>query len=203
MTHLSESLDAFEKYLHAERRFDPLVESFLVHYQFEAIHPFGDGNGRVGRLLLAVTIAEWCRLANQWLYMSAFFESNRDRYVDLLFRVSTHGDWEAWVQFCLEGVVSESHDTERRCEKLLALYDDFRDRLKTGSVRLRMIADSLFDSAVLTVTQVRERFGVTYPTALADLKRLEKAGIVEELNGARQKTFFCGQIINITYENSE
>ncbi len=77
-------LDSFEKYLHANRMFDPLVEAFLAHYQFEAIHSFGDGNGRVGRLLLAVCIMEWCGLSNQWLYMSAYFERHRGGYIDHL-----------------------------------------------------------------------------------------------------------------------
>lgn len=75
--HLDETLDAFEKYLHSVDSFDPLVRAFLAHYQFETIHPFRDGNGRVGRLLLSLTIAEWCNLSSQWLYMSAFFERER------------------------------------------------------------------------------------------------------------------------------
>jgi Fic family protein len=91
--HLPEVLDAFEKYLHVENSdLDPLVRAFIAHYQFEAIHPFGDGNGRVGRLLLSLTIAEWCNLSNQWLYMSAFFERRKKEYMDLLLAVSTHGD---------------------------------------------------------------------------------------------------------------
>ena len=106
--YLNGCLDAFEKYLHAEHRFNSLVEAFMVHYQFEAIHPFGDGNGRVGRLLLALTIAEWCGLSNQWLYMSAYFERNKDLYNNLMLRVSTHGNWESWIEFCLKGVVEEA-----------------------------------------------------------------------------------------------
>ena len=85
INHLNGCLDAFEKYFHSEHRFDPFVESFMVHCQFEAIHPFGDGNGRVGRPLLALTITEWCKLSNQWLYMSAYFERNKDLYNNLIF----------------------------------------------------------------------------------------------------------------------
>jgi Fic family protein len=79
-------LDHFERYLHRAASSDPLVNAFLIHYRFEAIHPFMDGNGRVGRLLLAITIAEWCGLADQWLYMSAFFDRDKDDYIDRLFR---------------------------------------------------------------------------------------------------------------------
>jgi Fic family protein len=88
--YLAEALDAFEKYLHLRDDFDPLVRAFLAHYQFECIHPFRDGNGRVGRLLLSLAIAEWCGLSSQWLYMSAFFEKRKNDYMDLLLRVSTH-----------------------------------------------------------------------------------------------------------------
>lgn len=94
---LGDTLDRFEKYLHADKQFDPLVEAFLVHYQFEAIHPFMDGNGRVGRLLLSILIEEWCGLSNQWLYMSAYFDANRDEYIDRLFRISSHGEWGEWI----------------------------------------------------------------------------------------------------------
>jgi Fic family protein len=125
---LNEALDAFEKYLHASDGFDPLVKSFLTHYQFETIHPFGDGNGRVGRLLLSLTIAEWCKLSSQWLYMSPFFEKRKTEYMDLMLGVSTHGNWEAWLKYCLEGVVSQAMDTEKRCDKLLALHRDFHKR---------------------------------------------------------------------------
>src|SRR5262249_31247785 len=126
LNYLDEALDAFEKYLHTEHSFDPLVESFIVHYQFEAIHPFRDGNGRVGRLLLAIAIAEWCKLSNQWLYMSAYFDRNKDRYLELLLRVSSHGDWESWIEFCLIGVEEEARDTQLRCDRLLSLHRRYR-----------------------------------------------------------------------------
>jgi Fic family protein len=112
--YLPECLDNFEKYLHQESPYDPLVNAFIAHYQFEAIHPFQDGNGRVGRLLLAIVIKEWCALSDPWLYMSAFFDENRDEYIDRLFRISTEGDWEGWIEFCLRGVVFQARDTENR-----------------------------------------------------------------------------------------
>ena len=144
-TRLPAQLNDFEKYLHADRVYDPLVEAFLVHYQFEAIHPFMDGNGRVGRLLLAILIQEWCGLSEQWLYMSPYFDANRDRYIDHLFSVSTHGTWEAWIEFCLRGVAVQAQDTQRRCERLLDLHKDFHERLREvgGSVRLSAIVDDL------------------------------------------------------------
>jgi len=196
-------LDAFEKYLHSEHEFDPLVEAFLVHYQFEAIHPFGDGNGRVGRLLLALTIAEWCELSNQWLYMSAYFDKNKDSYIDLMFRVSTHGDWQSWIEFCLRGVIEQASDTKRRCQRLQDLNREFHEKLKAirGSVRLSAIVDELFETPVAIVTHVRRKHGVTYPTARSDLQKLESAGLLKKLEGVGQIAYYCPPIYDITFED--
>jgi Fic family protein len=199
--HLAESLNQFEKYLHCSDGFDPLVKAFLVHYQIETIHPFRDGNGRVGRLLLSLTIKDWCELSDQWLYMSAFFEKNRKQYMDLLLSVSTQGAWEAWIRFCLQGVIEQSVDAEKRCEKLLMLHKDFHSRLKGGSVRLSKLVDRLFSSPVITVNQYKSAFGVTYPTARSDLRKLEMAGIVQELGSSDQITYYCSPIYQITYED--
>ncbi len=199
---LNEALHAFEGYMHSPDSFDPLVRAFLAHYQFEAIHPFRDGNGRVGRLLLSFMIAEWCKLSSQWLYMSAFFEKRKDNYIDFLLNVSTKGDWESWVKFCLEGVVSQSVDTERRCEKLLALHRDFHDRLKAGSVRLSNLVDRLFKSPVIGVTQYSKEVNVSYPTARSDLKKLAQLGILQDLE-MDPISYYCDAIYHVTFEDIE
>jgi Fic family protein len=197
---LSEALNSFEAYLYTPDGFDPLVRAFLAHYQFETIHPFRDGNGRVGRLLLSFMIAEWGNLSSQWLYMSAFFEKNKAQYMDLLLNVSTTGDWESWIRFCLEGVVLQSIDTERRCEKLLALHRDFHGRLKAGSVRLSNLVDRLFKSPVIGVTQYSSEFNVSYPTARLDLKKLTELGIVQLLH-MTPISYFCPAIYGVTFED--
>lgn len=203
VNYLEATLDTFEKYLHTEHCFDPLVEAFLVHYQFEAIHPFRDGNGRVGRLLLALTISEWCQLSNQWLYMSAYFDRNKDQYIDRMLHVSTHGDWGSWITFCLRGVIEEARDTQRRCDRLLALHRAFHEKLIeiAGSVRLSSIIDDLFESPVAVVASVQKKHNVTYPTARADLKKLKDAGIIQEIPNAPQISYYCPQIFDITYED--
>jgi Fic family protein len=200
--YLSETLNAFEDYMHSPGRFDPLVRAFLAHYQFEAIHPFRDGNGRVGRLLLSFMIAEWCELSSQWLYMSAFFEKRKSDYMDLLLNVSTKGDWEAWTRFCLEGVVAQSIDTEKRCEKLLALHRDFHARLRSGSVRLSNLVDRLFKSPVIGVTQYSKEVKVTYPTARSDLRKLAELGILDDLK-MDPISYYCPSIYHITFEDIE
>jgi Fic family protein len=179
---------------------DPLVAAFIAHYQFEAIHPFGDGNGRVGRLLLSATIAEWCGLNRMWLYMSAYFERNRDRYMELMFRISTHGHWAEWVAFCLQGVVLQARDTIKRCERLISINRDFHGRLKKGSVRLSAVVDSLFDVPAVLVSHVRDKHNVTYPTAAADLRKLSELGILQPLPGVGQKAYFCKAIYDVSFE---
>lgn len=200
--YLDESLDSFEKYLHLEGdAFHPLVRAFLAHYQFETIHPFRDGNGRVGRLLLSLTIAEWCNLSNQWLYMSAFFEKNKRQYMDLLFSVSAQGAWEDWIRFCLEGVVEQAEDAERRCDKLLELRERFDGLLKGGSVRLSKLVDGLFSSPFVTVTQYAKNMDVSYPTARLDLKKLERLGILTELPNMPRITYACLPIYMVSADD--
>ena len=201
--HLPEALDAFEKYLYETGEFDPLVRAFLVHYQFETIHPFRDGNGRVGRLLLSLIIKDWCGLSDQWLYMSAFFEKRKREYMDLMLSVSTQGAWEPWIRLCLEGVVIQSIDAEKRCDKLLTLHKEFHDRLKGGSVRLSKLVDRLFSSPVISVNQYKRRFAVTYPTARSDLRKLEAFGIVAQLESWEQITYYCPSIYRVTYGEIE
>ncbi|MEZ4601429.1 MAG: Fic family protein [Syntrophotaleaceae bacterium] len=199
---LKDLLDDFEKYLHSEKQYDPLVESFISHYQFETIHPFRDGNGRVGRLLLSLTIAEWCNLSSQWLYMSSYYDSNKDEYIDRLFNVSSKGDWKGWIEFCLKGVVETAKDTEGRCDKLLKLGHSYKERINEvgGSYRLQMILDDLFISPVVTIPWIAKKHDVTYPTAKSDVDKLLSAGILIEFSDAPQKTFYSPEIVQITYQ---
>jgi len=199
--HLDKTLNEFEKYMHSSDGHDQLVRAFLAHYQFEAIHPFRDGNGRVGRLLLSWMIAEWCGLSNQWLYMSAFFEKRKKDYMDSMLSVSTQGAWDSWVRFCLEGVISQAIDTEKRCDKLLALHRDFHARLKGGTVRLSKLVDRMFSTPVITVNQYKKLFGITYPTARSDLKKLEATGILQPLPDMAEITYYCHPIYRVTYED--
>lgn len=195
-------LDAFEKYHHEESDVDPLLRAFMAHYQFEAIHPFRDGNGRIGRLLLSLTICRWLDLGSPWLYMSPFFERHKDEYIDRLFMVSADGQWVAWLSFRLQGVVEQARDTVRRVDQLVALRADFLDRAATsgGSARLNGIVERLFSAPVVTIPQVVSDTGVTYPTAKTDVKRLEDLGILVEGDASvTPKYFYSRPIFDIAY----
>jgi Fic family protein len=202
---LPQCMDAFEKYLHATSPFDPLVDCFLAHYQFETIHPFADGNGRVGRLLLAIMIQQRCGLSHPWLYMSELFERHRDEHFKGLFEISTRAAWTQWVEFCLQGVAEQARQTVARCHKLRTIRESYLAKLPDthGSVRLHEIVEGLFHSPFVRVTDAQQKLRITYPTAKADLNRLVAAGILRELPHARTKTYYARAIYDTAYRDLE
>ena len=193
-------MDSLEQYSNADDdRYDPLVRSFLVHYQFETIHPFGDGNGRVGRALLALMIQRWMAHPMPWLYMSAFFERYKDEYVNGLLHISSRGAWESWIEFCLTGVVEQANDSIDRCHRFNKLRAEFHRRMRSPSPRSHVIIDDLFRSPIVTVTSLAARLGITYPTAKADIERLLATGILREIAGQSPRTFQAHEIMLIAY----
>ncbi len=117
--------------------------------------------------------------------------------------VSTEGAWDNWIRFCLEGVIAQAIDAEKRCDNLLFLHREFHERLKGGSVRLSKLVDKLFSSPVVNVNQYARFFQVSYPTARSDLKKLEAAGIVQQLEHMEQITYYCTPIYRATFEDIE
>ena len=178
------------------------MDAFRVHYQIEAIHPFRDGNGRVGRLLLSILIMEWCQLSEQWMYMSAFFETNKDEYTRRMYRVSSRGEWGDWMEFCLRGTIEQARDAERRCERLLALNQKYTNKVKEigGSVRLSSIVNDLFVQPFTSIPALSRSLRVTYNTAKSDAAKLSSAGILAEVQGGASRTLFSPEIFEITYE---
>ena len=198
--YLAGCLDAFEKYLHnCGEQYDPVVLCYLVHYQFEAIHPFTDGNGRVGRVLLSLMVYSLLKQHLPWLYMSAYFERYKDEYFDNLFRVSTHGDWSRWIEFCLRGTVEQCEDAIRRCDRLDALRIEYQGRTSSLSSRMHKIVDELFHWPVFKVSDMQRRCDVARPTAQADIDKLVDAGVVKQLEGYTPKTYYAPAILNIAY----
>jgi Fic family protein len=195
------TLDSFEKYMNQSNDYDPLVRTYITHYQFEAIHPFLDGNGRVGRLLLALATYKWCGHAMPWLYMSAFFDKYKDEYIEKLFGVSTKGDWDSWIEFCLRGTIEQANDSISRCEQLRRVKADYRRKLSTGSVRLMSLIDDLFNSPFVEVAELARRRQITYPTAKSDIERLVQVGILRELPNLRVKTYYSPRIFGIAYSD--
>jgi len=199
-------LNHLENYIHNESekdRFDPLVRCYIIHYQFETIHPFADGNGRIGRLALALMTHLWCGFTKPWLYMSEFFERNKDEYIERLFKVSTTNAWDEWIEFCLKGTVIRANETISKCDKLRSLRDEFLRRIQPigGDVRLVKLVHYLFTSSFLRIGDVMKLLNVTYPTAKSDVERLLSIGIVTEIPDRNVRTFYSQEIVNIAYKD--
>lgn len=203
---LQDFLDALDAYLHLEQqKYDPLVNCFLVHSQLEAIHPFTDGNGRVGRLLLALMMQRQCNMTQPWLHMSEYYEADHRKYCDLMYRVSTEGAWTDWIAYCLRGVAQQAKKTIERCDRLHNLRDDYYRRLtgKSASLRLKQIIDGLFSAPIVAIADLSGAIGVTYPTAKSDISKLVKAGVLAELPDHHPKTYYAPEIFAIAYEGLE
>lgn len=199
---LLECLQPLETYLHdASSSFAPLVFCFLVHYQFETIHPFIDGNGRVGRLLLAIMLQQRCELSKPWLYMSGFFEKHRDDYMSCLFGVSADARWSEWIEFCLHGTLVQAKETIARCRQLIAVREAYAERVAKvgGTVRLSRIVEDIFDSPFVQVSTLQRKMKVSYPTARSDLDRLVEAGVLRELRDTSPKTFYAPEVFSVAY----
>ncbi len=199
-----EALKELEKYIHREIDIDPLIFCFMVHYQFETIHPFLDGNGRVGRLLLSLMIYKYCGLTSPWLYLSAFFEKYKDEYIDNLFNVSAKGEWGNWLAYCLRGTIYQAKDAIKRFDRLVALRDKYQKAVANcgGSIRLHKIIEKLFSTPVITIPQVAELHNITYPTANTDIRHLVRTNIlVETKRHQRPKVFFAPEIMDTAYSD--
>jgi len=193
-----ETLDAFETYLHADSALPPLIRLALIHYQFEAIHPFVDGNGRVGRLLITLLLCAWKLLPEPLLYLSGFFEAHRRDYYDGLLAVSQRGAWEEWLRFFLRGVTEQSRDAVLRADRLQALREAYHARFQTkrAAARLLQVVDLLFFSPILTIPYVEQQLGVSYQSAMRYVAALEEQEILREITGgSRNRTYQADDII--------
>lgn len=194
-----ETLDAFEKHLHARSELPPLLNIAAIHYQFEAIHPFLDGNGRVGRLLVILLLVEWGLLRAPLLDLSAYIEPRRDQYYDGLLRVSTQGDWKGWFAFFLEVVEHQAGDARLRATRLHDLRERMRSQVTTprGSGLPTLLVDALFDLPMLTIKRAQGVLGVTPRAAAMNIERLVAAGILRELEArGRQRWFRADEIMS-------
>lgn len=195
------ALEALEKYFHQPSDLPPLVQLALVHYQFEAIHPFLDRNGRVGRLLITVMLHEEHLLEQPLLYLSAFFERRRTEYYQRLLAVSQRGEFEAWIGYVLEGVASEAGDVIRRADRLYALREEYRDRLKSRRASsLWALVDLLFEKPAVMATTVMRRLDVTHRSAMQALTKLKDLGVVSEPLTRRRNRIFMAQDIQRVLE---
>lgn len=197
---MTQALSEFELFLHEPTELPFLIKLALVHYQFEAIHPFLDGNGRIGRLLLSLLLCEQGYLTQPLLYLSGFLEKHRDRYIDSLLRVSQSGDWAGWIDFFLEGVAEQSIDGVERSGLLLGLREQYREKAQTAraSALPLLLIDELFQVPAMTISMARTVLGVTPVSAQRSVERLVDLGILEEITGRqRNRAYLAPEIIGL------
>ncbi len=197
---LDQCLENFWTYCENDDELPALVRAFVAHYQFEAIHPFSDGNGRVGRLLLSLCACVWEELDLPWLHMSEHFDKTRSEYIRRLFAISTEAEWREWLLYCLKGAESQARDSLRRIDTLHDIERHFREKVAKKK-RLPALIDSLMESPILKVSDVTERFQTTYETARTDLLHLENLGIIREIENVRPRTYYCPSICKVVYED--
>jgi Fic family protein len=193
------ALGELEKYLHQPSDLPPLVRLGLIHYQFEAIHPFLDGNGRVGRLLISLLLGIWDLLPQPLLNLSAYFESHRNEYYAHLLAVSQRGTWEEWLIYFLRGVALEANDAVLRIRRLQTLRDEYRERIQSlrSAARLNRLLDHLFAQPIVTISDVQELLGVQFPAAQRYVDQLVKSKILREITGhARNRVYRADEILS-------
>ena len=189
-----EALNELERFLHSEA-FHPLLIAGLAHYQFEAIHPFGDGNGRVGRLMISLFLHERRLMPQPLLNLSAYLERTRLEYYERLMRVSTHGDWSGWLLYFLDGVGTEAEAAVKDAERLLDLQTTYHLRLGSTRTAAHQLIDQLFINPVVNTNRAVRVLGVTAPTARAAIAELVRQEILIEVSGRKWGRRFLAQEI--------
>lgn len=198
---MTEAFHQLEQCMNQPPALPTLVRLAMVHYQIEAIHPFEDGNGRIGRLLIVFMLCKEQVLSQPLLYLSAYFEKHRQMYYRLLLEVSTKGAWNDWIAFFLNGVIAQSNDAIMRAKKLTELRDQYHQTLHDAraSAAVHQLIDQLFERPATRATMIASGLQVKHQTAMKYLRILERQGIVEEITGrSRDMVFMARGIIHTT-----
>jgi Fic family protein len=200
-----EALGDLENFLHRDDGLPPLVKIALAHVQFETIHPFLDGNGRIGRLLITFLLTERGVLHKPVLYLSHYFVAHRQAYYDHLQSVRTHGTWEAWLAFFLRGVVETAAEAAETARRILQMREQHRSaitaRLARAAANGHKVLESLFDRPIVSVADVQGTSGTTYAAANGLVSRLVELGILQEMTGyARNRRFRYAPYIELFNE---
>lgn len=197
---MMECLQKLEKFLYTNNNLPPLIEVAMVHYQFEVIHPFLDGNGRVGRLLIIFLLCSRNVLSKPLLYLSAFFEQHRQRYYDLLLKVSANGAWRDWIEFFLQAVLKQSEDAVLRSRQLQELQRQYFHigREKRFPPSALQLIDFIFMKPVINTKSAQDFLNLSFPGTQKSIKMLLEAGILTEITGRqRDRAYAAREVLKI------
>lgn len=203
-----ECMGQLENFLHEERPELPLlIRAGLAHVQFETIHPFLDGNGRLGRLLITFLLCAGGALQEPILYLSLFFKTHRQAYYDHLMNVRTKGDWEGWMEFFLEGVKETSAQAVAAARRIIALMESDRRKIEQigrPSASVLRVHQCVQTHPIVSIAAVAEKVGISFPTASVAVDHLSRMGILREISGKRRNRLFVyGEYLDILNEGTE
>lgn len=194
-------LSELEKFIHQESDLPPLIKVGLIHYQFESIHPFLDGNGRIGRLLITFLLIVWELLSQPLLYLSIFIEKNRTEYYDRLLAITQKGEWEAWLLFFLDGVHEQAEDAVERIQALQRLRLEYQELFSKDRSRknLAVMVDYFISTPISSISQAQEAVNLgSFTTIQGYIRKLETLGILQEVTGkARNRIYRADEILRV------
>lgn len=202
---MMECLDNLERFWHDQYgRYPTLIKAALSHVQFETIHPFLDGNGRLGRLLITLLFCSEQVLSEPLLYLSLYFKTHRQRYYDLLQKVRMDGDWESWTEFFLEGVDETATQAVHSARRILDVFETDRKRLASAS-KASLVLEILKKDPVMTISAAATQSGLSFPTVKKAMEQMKALGIVRELNETRRRgrIFVYERYLQILQEGTE
>lgn len=199
---IMDALSNWENYLHQEEK-DPLIQLAVLKAQFEIIHPFKDGNGRIGRMLVPLILYYKDLLSSPMFYISAYLERNRDEYYDRLLAVSQEGDWNGWISFFLRAIREQAEDNSRKATSIINLYEEMKTRVPeiTRSQYTISAIDTIFSQPIFTSTYFIEKSGIQRQTAYRILRELEEQdilGILSPGRGRKPTVYIFPQLMSIT-----
>jgi Fic family protein len=200
ITELPSLLSNWEKYINSNQEKDPLVQIGISHYQFEAIHPFMDGNGRIGRLLIVLLLYQKKFLSYPLLYVSEYFEKNRKSYYGLLKRVTEKGDWERWIKYFLFALIEQSQKTQDKVLAINTLYNNLKEEIASvNSVYATKLLDIIFANPIVSFIFIKKRLNSKSNQTIYNLlEKFIKIGILKEVSGKkRNRTFVFDQLLQI------
>jgi Fic family protein len=186
---MAQALDNLEKFLHEAGTLPVLIQCGLAHAQFETIHPFLDGNGRVGRLLITLLLCVGKALERPLLYLSVYLKAHRAEYYDRLTAIRSEGDWEGWLRFFLRGVAEVSVSATNTAKAILQLREEARQRLANSALGLRLL-DHLFERPLISVRAAEAFLGCSYVTAASLIEQMEKLGLLKETTGQKRNKLY-------------
>ncbi|MBN2115989.1 MAG: Fic family protein [Anaerolineales bacterium] len=194
---MERALSDLEKFIHADTDIPALARAGMIHYQFEAIHPFLDGNGRIGRLIIMLLLHEWNILSQPLLNLSAYFEQYRQEYYAHVLAVSQRGKWDEWLRFFLHGISAQAQDSVHRMTRLQGIRTKYESLVQAdrNSARMAAVIDYVFSRPILTVRQVEKDLDIPFMAATRYIEKLVSAGVLREVTGyARNRVFRASEI---------